>query len=287
MTPVLLAIIGTVFASYASLGAALKSTANTRRLAHLSLTLPLVSLAIWTYQASASSLGLLAYSLHQEQALSLTFQYDRPEQGLSVLESHLYLAHPYQDLILGALIILSVLTVGSVLLQKSSEKQKLLTVLSGLWVGLWAVWLFSHTVLPLAENSGELGVRQFLKQSAFDWQRVTQFIVPEHTWYYSNSLWPLVSLSILSALYLIYSSLGRNRKEVGVLNQYLFHIGAILCVASTLWYSTTLGFSGSSTELILWLSALLVGGASATCLPNIQRGTIAMLASLALASTLL
>ena len=287
MTPVLLAIIGTAFATYASLGAALKSNANTRRLARLSLSLPLVGLAIWAYRASASSLGLVAYTHVQEQALSLTFQYDQPEQGLSVLESHLYLAHPYQDLILGALVILSALVAGSILFQKSLKKQRLLTILSSLWIGLWAIWLFSHTALPLSEHSGEAGVRQFLKQSVFDWQRVTQFTVPEQSWYYSNSLWPLAALSLLSALYLIYSSLGRNSKEPGFLHQYLFHIGAILCVASTLWYSTTLSFSGSNTELILWLSALLVGGASATCLPNIQRGTVAMLASLTLASTLL
>ena len=217
----------------------------------------------------------------------MTFQYDQPEQGLSVLESHLYLAHPYKDLVLGALIILSALVVGSILLQKSLKKQRSLTILSSLWIGLWATWIFSHTALPLSEHSGEAGVRQFLKQSVFDWQRVTQFTIPEQSWYYSNPLWPLAALSLLSALYLIYSSLGRNSRETGFLHQYLFHIGAIVCVASTLWYSTTLSFSGSSTELILWSSALLVGGASATCLPNIQRGTVAMLASLALTSTLL
>lgn len=287
MTPVLLAIIGTILAAYASLGAALKSTANTRRLARLSLSLPLVGLAMYAYRSSASSLGLVGYSHNQTQALSLTLQYDQPEKGLSVLESYLYLAHPHQEMILVALILLSTLVVGSILLQKNSKKQSLLTVLSSSWVGLWLVWLFSHSTLPLLEHSGEAGVRQFLKQSPFDWQRVAQFTVPEQSWYYNNPLWPLVLLSLLSAIYLAYSSLVKSSKELGSLHQYLFHIGATFCAAATLWYSMTLSFSGSNNELILWLSALLVGSASATCLPNIQRGTVAMLASIALVSTLL
>lgn len=291
MTPVLLAIIGTVCATYASLGAALKSTGNTRRLAHLSLSLPLVALASWVYRSSSSSLGLLGYAQQQRDLLSLTLQYDQPEKGLAVLETPLYLAHPYQETILGALVVLATVTLVSVLVQKTSKLKGLMALLSGAWITLWLVWFGTHQSIPWSSHNGESATREFLKLSQFDWQRVTQFTVPE-PWYYSSQLLPLIALSLVSAFYLLYSSLNQSNQEAstkqqGGWHQYVFNIGAILCVAATLWSSLTLGFSGSSSELSLWISTLLVGSAGATCLPNIQRGTVAMLASLALVSTLL
>jgi hypothetical protein len=235
-------------------------------------------------------LGLLGYAQSQGDLLSLTLQYDQPEKGLAVLETPLYLGHPYQETILGALIVLATVTLVSVLVQKTSKLKSLLTLLSGSWIMLWLLWFGTHQIMPWSSHNGESATREFLKLSQFDWQRVAQFTVPE-PWFYSSQLLPLISLSLVSAFYLLYSSLNRSDVEVsanqGVWQQYVFNIGAILCVAATLWSSLTLGFSGSSSELSLWISTVLVGSAGATCLPNIQRGTVAMLASLALVSTLL
>ena len=141
----------------------------------------------------------------------------------------------------------------------------------------------THVTPPFVSHSGESGVRNFIRWSTLDIQRVSQFVIPDESWRYVTNGGLLISLSLLSALLLALSAfgiIGSSQKRQSEERSY--HLGALLSVVAAVWLGITQGFYGSQGELALWLGAIAMGSASSTGLPRISRGTIGMLSLLML-----
>lgn len=288
MTPTLLAIIGAFIATFSGLWSALRISDIRRVRAQLVLSIPLLVTAAVAYISPDRLLTIWGHRAADKTPISVTLQYDQPEQGIGIIESVLRLEYPYAKGLTIILITLSLISLFSVQLHRSRKRDKnpLLGLSTGAWFLVWFGWLSTHLTTLFIVHSGESGVRNFIKWSALDIQRVSRFVIPNDGWYYISHSGSLVILSILSALLLTLSAFGvlKTNESPGRGGGRWYHLGALLCLIATIWMSFSMGFHGSQRELTMWLSAIVIGSASSSHLPKVSQGTVAMFALLMLLS---
>jgi hypothetical protein len=285
MTPNLLAIIGASIATFASLGTALSASDKVKARAQLVLSLPLLVTAVMCYISPKAFLTLWGHQASNGELVNLTLQYDRPAQGIGVIESVLSADHPYAMGFTIAFGLCAFITLWSIMLRDrhSAKRNSILGLSTSVWFVAWCAWLMTHVTPPFVSHSGESGVRSFIRWSALDIQRVSQFVIPDGSWRYVTNGGLLISLSLLSALLLALSAFGIiGSSQISQSEERSYHLGALLCVVAAVWLGVTQGFYGSQGELALWLGAIAMGSASSTGLPRISKATIGMLSLLML-----
>lgn len=301
MTPLTLTIIGAATVAFTSLISALRSEGKPSAQAQVALSLPLCAVALYALSSPELFFSLTGYGVETAQALKLTLQYDQPSSGLGVVESAIHLQHPASYILAVVMAVsagLSLLSNLSLVNRQRRDQSRIIHMLGRLsaitWLLTTLAWGLTHLSAPLSSFGGESGVREMLRLSPLDAQRVSLFVIPEEGWtLYPESLEGLL-LSMVSAGLLLLSSykvFGREKAEETAaqdaltrrsLTPLFSNIGSLIALIASLWLAVTQGFSGSPTHLVVWGSAIILTSATSSQLPRAPRGAIATLCLLTL-----
>ena len=215
MTPYWLTVVGVMLTTIVSLSSALKKNRQDQKFLLFILSLPLAFFASLSLVDPEATLALSGYGSESVRLLSLTLQYDQPSSGLGVVESQLRLDHPFASLLSLGFVICAVLSLftSSVYQAKTKWVSKLALFSSSAWFVVCVLSIFTHQATAYVVHGGESGVRSFLKWSALDPQRVSNFVLPQESWFYVPQQNELFILSAISSLLMTYIFMSKAQNQ--------------------------------------------------------------------------
>ena len=294
MTPYWLTVVGVILATIVSLSSALKKNRQDQKFLLFILSLPLAFFAGSSLANPEATLALSGYGSESARLLSLTLQYDQPGSGLGVVESQLRLYHPFASLLHLGFIICAALSLFTSVIHQIKNKwiSKLALLSSSAWFVICVLSIFTHQATAYVVHGGESGVRSFLKWSALDPQRVSNFVLPQESWFYIPQQNELFILSAISSLLMTYIFMSRaqnhenpiaGEKEIeSTLLNKVYHGGALLCLASTLWMTMVSGFNGTAQETLQWIITLSLAMSASIGMNSKSKVAISVLSLLGL-----